>query len=160
MFNVSISKTTVHHSPSISRMAHEEYPRKRAHVGNRCHLKLGCTGSHISLYEGDTANSLCMCAFSTVKGSLPISRPCLIDYLSVPQCFFPTVNSLYCSRSASQSTARQAGRDAGGSCRHHLLNSDHSVSPLDRGMQEQSSLRAEVQSSWGDRTLPYQSACP
>lgn len=159
MCNVFLSNTIVHHSPSTSRMAHQEYPHTRASVGSRCHLRLGCSGSYISLYEGDTTNSLCMCAFSAIKGSLPISRPCLRHYLSVPQCFFPTLNSLYCSRSASPPTARQAGSEAGGSCRCHLLSSDYCFSPLDRVMQEQSSLRAEVQPSWGDRTLLYQSAC-
>lgn len=141
-------------------MAHQEYPHMRAGVGNRCHLSLGCSGSYISLYEGDTTNSLCICAFSAIKGSLPISRPCLRHYLSILQCFIPTVNSLYYSRSASPSTGRPAGREAGGSCRCHLLSSDHCFSPLGRVRQEQSSLRAEAQSSWGDRTSLYQSACP
>lgn len=158
--NVSHSNTVVDHSPRISRMAHQEYPHTRAGVGNRCHLRLSCAESYISLYEGDTTNSLCMCAFSSIKGCWPISRPCLIHYLSVPQCFFPTVNYLYRSRNTSPFTARRTGRQAGGSCRCHLLNSDHCSSPLDTVMQEQSCLRAEVQWSWGDRTLPYQSASP
>lgn len=82
MCNVSLSNTIVHHSPSTSRMAHQEYPYMRAGVGSRCHLRLGCSGSCISLYEGDTTNSLCMCVFSAIKGSLPTSRPC-------PTMFFP-----------------------------------------------------------------------
>lgn len=88
--NVSHSNTVVDHSPRISRMAHQEYPHTRAGVGNRCHLRLSCAESYISLYEGDTTNSLCMCAFSSIKGCWPVSRPCLIHYLSVPRCFFPT----------------------------------------------------------------------
>lgn len=39
-------------------------------------------------YEGDSTNSLCRCKFSTRKGGLPISRPCLIHQLSVLHCFF------------------------------------------------------------------------
>lgn len=145
--NVSHSNIIVDYSPSISRMAHQEYSHTRAGVGNRCHLRLSCAELYISLYEGDTTNSLCMCAFSAIKGCWPISRPCLIHYLSVPQCFFATVNYLYCSRSTSPFTARQAGRQAGGSCRCHLLNSDHCSSPLDTVIQEQSSLRAQAQST-------------
>lgn len=113
MCNVSLSNTIVHHSPSTSRMAHQEYPHTRASVGSRCHLRLGCSGSYISLYEGDTTNSLCMCAFSAIKGSLPISRPCLRHYLSVPQCFFPHFKFFVllqkCLPTYSQ-TGRQWGR--------------------------------------------------
>lgn len=77
-------------------------------------------GSCALWYEGDSTNSLCRCKFSTRKGGLPISRPCLIHQLSVLHCFFFSVNSLYFSRTTSPSTASRVGRDTGG--RLCLLN--------------------------------------
>lgn len=153
--SVLLSNTIVHQSPSTSRMAHQEYPRmRRARVDNRCHLRLVCAGSYISLYEGSTTNSLCMCAFSTIKGGLPTSRPCLIHYLSVPQCFFPHCK-FFVALQKCLPIYSQASRQRGRWQLQAVL-----VIPLDRVVQEQSSHRAEVQSSWGDRTLPYQSERP
>lgn len=89
-------------------------------------------GSSVLLYEGGSTNSLPMCKFSTRKGSLPISRPCLIHYLSVLHCFFFSVNSAYFSRITSRSSASREGSHACGSCRLCPPNSQVSTLSTER----------------------------
>lgn len=151
MCNVSLSNMVVHHSPSISRVAHQEYPHARAGVGNRCHLKLGCTGSYIPLYEGDTTNSLCMCAFSAINGSLPISRPCLIHYPSVPQCFFPHCKFFVLLQKCLPISSQASGQRG----RWQLQTSPVEQWSLSKSFG-QSDARAEFSLGWGSAHLRWQ----
>lgn len=134
-----LERTTVKASPSSCLFATSHF-QTLLHITPVPHIKNSTSGMSVyegmcrwqvspeislswGLYEGESSNSLCMCKFSIRTGGLPISRPCLIHYLSFLPCFFFSVNSLYFSRTASQSTARRVGSRAGGHSTLCLLNS-------------------------------------